>query len=98
VTPDIAEHPGPDGTTTRTYAGVYALQDDYEMTIEAVGGGKAGGRKRLIVTGTNFGQGMVLRCPWCNVASPFEDGWRGKEIACPIRAGPLRVNSFVVGK
>jgi len=94
----IAEHPGPDGTMTCTYAGVYALQDDYEMAIEAFGGGKAGGRKPLIVTGTNFGQGMVLRCPWCNVASPFEDGWRGKEIACPICAGPLRVNSFMVGE
>jgi len=94
----IAEHPGPDGKTTRTYAGVYALQDDYEMAIEAFGGGKAGGRKPLIVTGTDFGKGMVLRCPWCNVASPFDMGWRGTDLACPNCAGPLRVNSFVVGK
>ena len=96
----IAEHPGPDGKTTRTYAGVYALQDDYEMAIEALGGGKAGGRKPLIVTGTDFGKGMVLRCPWCNVVSPFKQEWRGKDIACPNAdcAGPLRVNSFVVGK
>ena len=94
----IAEHPETDGKTTRTYAGVYALQDDYEMAIEALGGGKAGGRKPLIVTGTDFGKGMVLRCPWCNVASPFQDGWCGTDIGCPNCAGPLRVNDFVLGK
>jgi len=95
----VAEHPGPNGTT-RTYAGVYALQDDYEMAIVALGGGKAGGRKPLIVTGVDFGKGLVLRCPWCNVASPFKNEWRGKEIACSNSdcEGPLRVNSFVVGK
>jgi hypothetical protein len=94
----VAEHPGPDGTTTRTYAGVYQLQDDYELAIAALGGGAAGGRKPLIVTGTDFGKGMVLRCPWCNVASPFKQEWRGKEIACPSCEGPLRVNEFVVGE
>ncbi len=96
----IAEHPGPDGTTTRTYAGVYALQDDYELAIEALGGGKAGGRKPLIVTGTDFGKGLMLRCPWCNVVSPFDMEWRGKDIPCPNTdcKGPLRVNEFVVGK
>ena len=94
----IAEHPRPDGKTTKTYAGVYALQDDYEMAIEALGGGKAGGRKPLIVTGADFGKGMVLRCPWCNTISPFKQEWRGKDIACPKCEGPLRVNEFVVGK
>jgi hypothetical protein len=96
----VAEHPGPDGKTTTTYAGVYQLQDDYELAIEALGGGAAGGRKPLIVTGTDFGKGLVLRCSWCNVVSPFKQEWRGKDIACPNAdcAGPLRVNSFVVGK
>jgi len=96
----VAEHPGPDGTLTRTYAGVYQLQDDYEMAIEALGGGKAGGRKPLIVTGVDFGKGLALRCPWCNVVSPFKQEWRGTDIACPNAdcKGPLRVNSFVVGK
>ena len=82
----------------RTYAGVYALQADYEMAIEAFGGDKAGGRKPLIVTGTDFGKGRVLRCPWCNVTSPFQDEWRGVDIGCPNCEGPLRVNPFVVGK
>ena len=94
----IAEHPGPDGKTTRTYAGVYALQDDYEMAIEALGGGKTGGRKPLIVTAVDFGKGLVVGCPWCNTTSPFEDGWRGKDIPCPKCDGPLRVNEFVVGR
>lgn len=94
----VAEHPGPEGKTTRTYAGVYALQDDYELAIAALGGGGAGGRKPLIVTGTDFGKGLVLRCPWCNVVSPFKKEWRGKDIACPNCKGPLRVNEFVVGK
>jgi hypothetical protein len=94
----VAEHPGPDGKPARTYAGVYALQDDYETAIEALGGGEVGGRKPLVVTGTDFGKGMVLRCPRCNVASPFKKEWRGMDIACPNCAGPLRVNSFVVAE
>jgi NACHT domain- and WD repeat-containing protein len=94
----VDERPGPDGTTTRTYAGVYALQDDYELAIAALGGGSAGARKPLIVTGVDFGQGLVVRCPWCNVASPFKQEWRGKDIACPNPDcnRPLRVNEFVV--
>jgi len=94
----IAEHPGPDGKSTRTYAGVYALQDDYELAIAALGGGAAGRRKPLIVTGTDFGQGLVVRCPWCNVASPLKQEWRGADIDCSNCKGPLRVNDFVVGK
>jgi NACHT domain- and WD repeat-containing protein len=94
----IAEHPGVDGKTTRTYAGVYQLQDDYELAIEVFGGGRAGARKPLIVTGTDLGQGMKLRCPWCNASSPFNDKWRGTDIACPNCEGPLRVSAFMVGK
>jgi len=42
----------------------------------------------------------VLRCPWCNVVSPFDMEWRGKDMPCPNSdcKGPLRVNKFVVGK
>jgi len=94
----VSEHLGPDGTTTRTYAGVYGLQDDYELAIAAPGGGAAGRRKPLIVTGTDFGQGLVVRCPWCNVASPLKQEWRGADIDCSNCKGPLRVNDFVVGK
>jgi NACHT domain- and WD repeat-containing protein len=94
----VAEHPGPNGTTTRTYAGVHGLQDDYELAIARLGGGSAGGRKPLIVTGVDFGQGLAVRCPWCNVASPLKKEWRGADIDCSNCKGPLRVNEFVVGK
>ncbi len=96
----VADHPRPDGTTTRTYGGVYRLQQDYEMALAALGGGAAGGRRPLIVTGVDFGHGLVVRCPWCNVASPFDREWRGADIACPNPdcRGPLRVNEFVVGR
>ncbi len=94
----VAEHPGPDGTTTRTYAGVYRLQDDYDLALARLGGGAAGGRKPLIVSGVDLGQGLAIRCPWCNVASPLRQEWRGTDIACPNPdcTGPLRVNAFVV--
>ena len=96
----VAEHPGPDGTTTRTYGGVYQLQDDYELALAMLGGGASAGHKPLIVTGVDFGHGLVVRCPWCNVASPFKQEWRGATIACPNPdcRGPLRVNEFVVGR
>lgn len=96
----VMEHTGADGKATKTYTGVYALQDDYAIALPKFGGGSASARKPLIVTGTNLGKGMMLCCPWCNVSSPFQEEWRGKEIpgGCPNCAGPLRVNSFVVGK
>ena len=75
-----------------------SLRIRLELAFPALGGGSVGGRKPLIVTGTNFGKGMVLRCPWCNVSSPFKVECRGADIACPNCQGPLRVNSFVVGK
>jgi hypothetical protein len=94
----VMEHTGADGKTTKTYTGVYALQDDYAIALPKFGSGSASARKPLIVTGTDFGKGMVLRCPWCNVSSPFKQEWRGTDQPCPNCKGPLRVNSFVVGK
>jgi NACHT domain- and WD repeat-containing protein len=87
---------------TKTYTGVFQLQDDYELALAKMGGdgAAAAGRRPLIVTGVDFrdGNGLVLCCPWCNTSSPFQDGWRGTDIPCPDCAGPLRVNSFVVGE
>ena len=70
------------------------------MALAALGGGASAGRKPLIVTGVDFGHGLVVRCPWCNVASPFKLEWRGTTITCPNPdcGGPLRVNDFVVGR
>ena len=40
------------------------------------------------------------RCPWCNQPSPFQEDWRGRDIACPNPDcnGPLHVNTFLVGE
>ena len=62
------------------------------------GGSSARSRRPVIVTGVDFGQGLVARCPWCREESPFDQKWRGEVIPCPHCQGPLRVNKFVVGE
>jgi hypothetical protein len=95
----ITEHVGADGKPVKTYGGVYLLQDDFGLALAKFGGGSEGsGRKPLIVTGVDFGSGLVINCPWCNKQSPLREEWRGADIACPQCQGPLRVNQFVVGK
>ena len=96
----IAEHKDAEGNPTTTYAGVFQLQDDYELALAKLGGGSITGRKPLIVTGVDLGEGMVVHCPWCNTSSPFQEEWRGTDIACPNPdcEGPLRVNTFAVGE
>lgn len=53
----------------------------------------------IIVTATDFGNGLVIRCPHCNKMIPFRDSWKGTEQECPADAGgcggPWRVNPFV---
>jgi hypothetical protein len=87
---------------TKMYTGVFQLQDDFELTLAKMGGDGAAtaGRRPLIVTGVDFrdGNGLVLRCPWCNTSVAFQEAWRGVDIPCPNCEGPLRVNSFVVGE
>jgi hypothetical protein len=95
----VAEHTGAGGETEKTYTGVFQLQDDYELALAKLGAGTTrAGRKPLIVTGVDFGQGMIIRCPWCNNSTPFQEDWRGTDIPCPSCQGPLRVNKFVVGE
>ena len=95
----VVEAEDAEGKGTRTYMGAYLLQDDYALALERMpGSGGAGGeRRRIIVTGTDLGDGVRLRCPLCNHASDFDDAWRGTEMACPRCGGPLKVNEFVVG-
>jgi hypothetical protein len=96
----VVEHAGADGDATKTYTGVFQLQDDYELALRKFGGGEAAPRKPLIVTAVDFrdGDGLRVGCPWCNTRHPFEEGWRGTEIPCPNCEGPLKVNPFVVGE
>jgi hypothetical protein len=92
----VVEHRGADGETARTYTGVFQLQDDFERALARFGGGEAAARRPLIVTAVDFGEGLVVRCPWCNASHPFQEPWRGQQISCPKCEGPLKVNEFVV--
>jgi hypothetical protein len=88
-----------DGKVT-AYAGVYLLQDDFDLGLREVSGGDAAGRPRIIVTATDFGDGLVIRCPYCNTVREFQQDWLGDDhLTCPNDAckGPLKVNPFVVG-
>jgi hypothetical protein len=95
----VVEASGPASTTTRTYAGVFMLQDDYRLAVPLFGSGSAAVRRTpLVVTGVDLGAGLVVSCSWCHTQSPFRESWRGAEIACPSCEGPLLVNEFVVGE
>jgi hypothetical protein len=97
------------GNTVRTYTGIYQIRDDYALALERMPGdggvraGARGGRRRIIVTATDFhkGRGYEIRCPHCNTLHPLEDFAEdplGKQIECPNEAckGPLKVNAFMV--
>jgi hypothetical protein len=96
-----------EGRTTRTYSGVFALQEDFRLALEKWPGGGtgldlgSGPRRRIIVTAVDFGKGdgHVIRCPFCNKSSPLKEEWLGQEIECPQEGcgAPLKVNPFVVG-
>lgn len=94
----VMEHTGADGETKTTYTGVFALQDDFAIALPLFGGEAPGARKPLIVTGVDFGQGLVVRCGWCGGLQPFQQSWRGTDQKCPTCEGPLRVNKFIVGE
>jgi len=94
------------------YTGVFQLQDDYDTVLRLMPGAapRTTGRPRIIVTATDYGDGLTLRCPHCNTAHPFGRqcpacrtthhlaDWKGKDIDCPSEAchGPLTVNDFLV--
>jgi len=69
------------------------LENDFELALTKLGG--AVDRRPLIVTAVDFGDGLVVGCPWCARKSPLDDDWRGAEIECPSCSGPLKVNQFV---
>jgi hypothetical protein len=97
------EKPRGDGEGETVYTGVFQLQQDYEHALQRMpgGGGGAGQRRPLIVTAVDFGEGYVVRCPWCNTAHAFTEerrrDWLGEEIPCPNEecSGLLKVNPFI---
>jgi hypothetical protein len=91
------------GNVVKTHTGIYQIRDDYALALKEMPGGTGAGdgtdgRRRIIVTGTDFGDGLVIRCPHCNTLHPFRNEWKGDDISCPNNEcrGPLRVNDFVV--
>jgi len=93
-----ATHPGADGVPATTYNGIFELQNDYAIALAKFGSGPASGRRPVIVTGVDFGAGLIVRCPVCGQDSPFDHHWRGQDIECPHCQSPLRVNKFTVGE
>jgi len=97
----VQERRTPDGSPEKLYTGVFQLQDDFDRALAALPGGTGGaGRKHpLIATAVDFGQGFVVRCPWCNTTHRLDRDWLGKEIPCPNPdcEGPLKVNEFTAG-
>ena len=91
-----------EGQEATTYTGVFLLQDDYDRALRAVSGGEEASRPSIIVTATDFGEGLVVRCPHCNSSHELtpkrRKEWLGNEIQCPNEScqGPLKVNEFVV--
>jgi len=100
------ELPGGDGKGETMYTGAYRLQRDFDHALEKIPGGRgvAGGRQPLIVTAVDFGEGHVIRCPWCNTVHTLTEDrkqeWPGQQIICPNEKcrGPLKVNKFLVGR
>ena len=91
------------GRAVSTYTGIYQLRDDYALALARMRRAegvtdRTDARRCIVVTGVDFGAGLVIRCPHCNLEHPFRDTWRGQEIECPNPEckGPLRVNPFVV--
>ena len=90
-----------EGTEIRTYTGVYALEEDFALALREMPGGDGQGadeRHRIIVTATDLGKGLQIRCPHCNTFSDAREAWLGDDIPCPQEGcgGPLRVNTFIV--
>jgi hypothetical protein len=98
------EVPGGDGEGETVYNGVFQLERDFDHALLRIpgGGGAAVARRPLIVTAVDFGDGHVVRCPWCStmhaVTEERKRDWLGREITCPNKecGGPLKVNPFVV--
>jgi hypothetical protein len=97
----IVTRAGPGGEAETLYTGVFQLQDDFDRALEAMPGSEEGRKDAhpLIVTAVDFGEGLVVRCPWCNSRHPLIREWLGEEIRCPNTecGGPLKVNPFTAG-
>jgi WD40 repeat protein len=76
--------------------GVDMILEDFHLALQRIWGYGADRKRRMIVTGIDLGNGLELRCPFCDLISSFREEWRGEEIECPHCGSPLRVNPFVL--
>jgi len=86
---------------TKSYIGIFAIRDDFSLALERMPRGEGnGGERAIIVTVTDIGKGAgyQIRCPFCNRYSDLQDGWIGRQIACPQEGcgKQLKVNRFKV--
>lgn len=95
----VVETKASEGQTTKLYTGVLKLQEDFDHALAKMPGSNASVRAKrpIIVTPADFGDGHVIRCPFCITLVPFQDKWLGQEIPCPVEGcgGRWKVNPFV---
>jgi hypothetical protein len=95
VTPGANEH-------EPVYRGVFALQDDFDAALSGTRREGDDNRRRIIVTAADLGNGLEIRCPHCSRMIPWDDDYRDTLMTCPLEepgcGGPLKVNTFVVGR
>jgi hypothetical protein len=82
------------------HTGVLRLQDDLDSALRhlpGAGDDRAGGIAPII-TPTDLGEGLVVRCPYCRKGHPYRDEWRGEQVNCPNGdcSRLLEITPFVV--
>lgn len=87
------------GAMVPVHEGVFHLQRDYALALAHWPGATLARKDPIIVTATDFGDGLRVRCAACGVPWPLQAAWLGTTILCPGDEcrGQLRVNPFTVG-
>ena len=96
----VVESLDDDGEVVKTYTGVFQLQEDYDLALADMPGGKgagAGGEHPLIITAVDRGEGLTVYCPVCNQTSPIDESQLESVISCPTEGcgRSLKINPFV---
>ncbi len=80
------------------YRGVFQLQDDFDTALRLM----PSPREPIRVTAADLGDGPEIRCPHCNRMIPWQDGYRGEIVLCPLKepdcGGPLEVDTAIIGE
>ncbi len=94
----VVETTDSEGEVSRLYTGVLKLQDDYDHALGKMPASSsiALSKHPVFLTPTDFGDGYVIQCPFCNKQVPFQEKWLDQEMRCPELncGGPWKVNPF----